>query len=187
MDSTPSTRTFSPFGTFSRSLEFTPSPELIQSAHAPFASVDTTTPDRTPKRVILRIRPIPGNDTEDNKYQEYIKTFLLHCGPARWDPNTFYSTRHYDHVQPCSATHLWHIVIDMEKDKFDGLDFDQLPHEIYKVERRQTGLHFHLRDPIKYARFYSIVHSYSDGYLWASQPAPPACLLESEMAKCNGW
>ena len=131
--------TFSPFGTFSPTLVFTPSQELIDSAHAPFAGTPAT-PNTSPKRVILRIRPIPGNDIEDNAYQEYIKTFLLHCGPARWDPNTYYTTRHYTHIQPCSTTHPWHIIIDMEKDKFDGSDFNKLPHEIYKVERRQTGL-----------------------------------------------
>src|SRR4051794_33707655 len=130
----------SPNGTFSPSLVFTPSPEFIRAAHVPFASTSTTTPDSTPKRVILRIRPIPGNDTEDDRYSEYVKTFLLHCGPARWDPNTKYFTRHYDHIQPCSSIHSWHIIIDMEKDEFDGLDFDKLPHEIYRVERRQTGM-----------------------------------------------
>ncbi|KAH0556449.1 hypothetical protein GP486_005642 [Trichoglossum hirsutum] len=120
--------------------------------------------DITPKRVILRIRPIPGNDTEDNKYQEYIKTFLLLSD--RWEPGTNYSLRHFAHIQPCSSIHPWHIIIDMETDKFSGSNFDQLGHEIYKVERRQTGLHFELRDPTKYARFYTIVREYSDLYTW---------------------
>ncbi|KAI9771217.1 MAG: hypothetical protein M1839_002838 [Geoglossum umbratile] len=162
----------SPYGTFSPSLDFIPSLELISAAHAPFASTSTATPDTTPKRIILRIRPIPGNDTEDNKYQEYVKTFLLHCGPARWDPSTHIFPRHYDHIQPCSSTHPWHIIIDMEKDKFDGLDFNQLPHEIYRVERRQTGLHFQLQDPMTYARLYSIVRRYSDDYTWGRQGVP---------------
>jgi hypothetical protein len=140
MDNATSTHTFSPFGTFSPSLNFTPSPELIRSAHAPFASTSSPLQDTSPKRVILRIRPIPGNDTEDNKYMEYIKTFLLHSGPARWDPNTSYSIRHYAHIQPCSSTYSWHIIIDMEKDKFDGSDFDKLTHEVYRVDRRQTGM-----------------------------------------------
>ncbi|KAH0551436.1 hypothetical protein GP486_007350 [Trichoglossum hirsutum] len=128
-----------PAGTRLVSLDWTPPPELIRSAHAAFDATSTT-PDTSPKRVILRIRPIPGNDTEDNKYVEYIKTFLLYCGPARWDPAIGYFDRHYGHLQPCSSTHPWHIIIDMEKDKFDGSDFNKLPHEIYKVERRQTGL-----------------------------------------------
>jgi len=123
-----------PTGTFS-SLVFTPSPELISSARAALATIP---PDNTPKRVILRIRPVPDDDYEDDKYQEYVKTFLLRCG--RWEPGTDYSIRHYDHIQPCSSTHPWHIIIDLEIDKFDGSNFDQLPHEIYKVERRQTGL-----------------------------------------------
>jgi hypothetical protein len=123
-----------PTGTFS-SFIFTPSPELISSARAACAA---TPPDTFPKRIILRIRPMPDDDYEDDKYQEYVKTFLLRCG--RWEPGTDYSTRHYDHIQPCSSTHPWHIIIDLEKAKFDGSDFDQLPHEIYKVERQQNGL-----------------------------------------------
>jgi hypothetical protein len=99
---------------------------------------DTLSADLLPKRVILRIRPIPGNDTEDNHYQEYVKTFLLRCG--RWEPGTSYTPRHFPHIQPCSSTHPWHIIIDMESHHFSGSHFDQLPHEIYKVERRETGL-----------------------------------------------
>jgi hypothetical protein len=129
-----------PPGTRLVSLAWTPPPELIDSIHAAFAATPTPASDTSPKRVILRIRPVPGNDTEDLKYIEYVKTFLLHCGPARWDPNTSYFARHYSHFQPCSDTHPWHIVIDMEIDKFDGSDFDQLTHEVYSVERRPTGL-----------------------------------------------
>lgn len=105
--------------------------------------VDTsTTPsDPAPKRVILRIRPIPGKPNEVNNYLDYIYAFLRYCGPERWDPTTSHCKRHYDHIQGHSAVETWHIILDMEKDKFSGSDFDQLPHEVYRVERRQTGMY----------------------------------------------
>lgn len=109
----------------------------------PSTSLDTITeviPVTTPKRIILRIRPILDNPYEDNNYLEYIYAFLRYCGPERWDPTTSHCKRHFDHIQQSSAIEPWHIILDMEKDKFSGSDFDHLPHEIYKVERRQTGM-----------------------------------------------
>jgi hypothetical protein len=129
-----------PTGTFPSSLGFTPSPELIRSAHAAFAANPIPASNNTPKRVILRIGPNPRDEYEDDKYQEYIITFLLRCGPTRCVPNTSYSIRHYYHIQPpYSSIHTWHIILDMEKGKFSRSDFDQLPHEIYKVVRREDG------------------------------------------------
>ncbi|KAI9761427.1 MAG: hypothetical protein M1840_001940 [Geoglossum simile] len=123
--------------------------------------------DPAPKRIILRIRPNPNTPYECNKYMEYVETFLLRCG--RLEPGGNYTHRHRDHIQPSSTTEPWHIIIDMEKHKFSGTDFDQLPHEIYRVERRETGIHFQLRDPVKYARYYTIARQYSDRYPWGSQ------------------
>ncbi|KAI9770890.1 MAG: hypothetical protein M1839_003010 [Geoglossum umbratile] len=131
----------------------------------PANSTSTIPTDTTsPARIILRICPIPSSPYEDHKYTEYANALLLHRGHREIITN--YTTPHFVHVQPSSGIHPWHIIIDLQKDKFDGLDFDQLPHEIYKVKRLETGLHFHLRDPTKYARFYSKVRPHSDRYTW---------------------
>ena len=90
------------------------------------------------KRVVLRIAPIPGHPYEDNKYLEFINSFLQHCG--RWEPSVSYPQQHYAHIEGCSTTHSWHIVLDMDKHLFSGSDFDKLPHEVYKVTRRESAL-----------------------------------------------
>jgi len=108
------------------------------SSSPPINTTLTNSSDPVAKRVILRIRPHPDRPYECNNYMEYVETFLLSCG--RLEPGANYTHRHYDHIQPCSTVEPWHIIIDLEKNKFSGSDFDKLPHEIYKVERRQTGL-----------------------------------------------
>ena len=94
--------------------------------------------ETTPKRVILRVGPLPGQDYEDDGYQDIVKAFLIYCG--RWEDGADYSVKHFVHVEPSSASHTWHLVIDMDKAKFSGSGFGQLRHEIYKVKRQQSSL-----------------------------------------------
>jgi hypothetical protein len=91
-----------------------------------------------PKRVILRIRPRSDLEYEEDKFNEYVLAFLTHHNPE--ETHVRWWARHFMHLQLCSTSRSWHIMLDMNMNNFDSSNFDQLPHEIYRVERRQTGL-----------------------------------------------
>jgi hypothetical protein len=92
----------------------------------------------TSKRVILRISPRSDLEYEEDKFNEYIQAFAAHYNRSK--PRACWWSDYFMHLQLCSTTHPWHIILDLNVDNFDGSDFNQIPHEIYKVQRLQTGL-----------------------------------------------
>ncbi|PSS08489.1 hypothetical protein M430DRAFT_22727 [Amorphotheca resinae ATCC 22711] len=79
-------------------------------------------PDRSPKRVVLRLKVSELERRSSSEYDDAIKAYLLLAGrPANEDESSFY------------------IIIDLEKYSLVDGEFWNLPHEIYHVRRFQDS------------------------------------------------
>lgn len=97
-------------------------------------------PDRSPKRVVLRLKVSDFEGRSSSEYDDAIKAYLLFAGrPANKDE----VQRHYAHIEPFQAPELqqisFHIIIDLEKHSLVDGEFRNLPHEIYRVRRFQDS------------------------------------------------
>lgn len=123
--------------------------------------MDTTTPSTSsdttrksgiicsrpqPKRVILRLRvnEFEGEGHDWEQHIDAIKAYLTWAGrPTSEYEGEFETRRHYAHVEPFQAAEVqqttFHVVLDMEQHMLDEANFDDLPHEIFRVRRNKEG------------------------------------------------
>jgi hypothetical protein len=109
-------------------------PTLQNHSHGLKGSGDI--PDRSPKRVVLRLKVSEFEGCTSPDFDHAIKAYLLFAGrPTDRDE----MQRHYAHVEPFQAPELkqtsFHIIIDFDKDLLVDGNLRGLPHEIYCVRR----------------------------------------------------
>jgi hypothetical protein len=100
------------------------------------SSPTSTNLERQPKRVILRLRVNEFEGCDPSEYNDAIKAYLAFAGRST---NKLKENKHYAHIEPFQALELqqtsFHITFDLEKDFLDDPNFQNLPHEIYRVRR----------------------------------------------------
>ena len=99
-----------------------------------------------PKRVILRLRvdEFEGEGRSWEQHVDAINAYLTWAGRSTSEYEGAYETRkHFAHVEPFQAPELkqtsFHVILDMEQRSLDRPNFDNLPHEIYRVRRDDSG------------------------------------------------
>ncbi|KAH8587965.1 hypothetical protein B0O99DRAFT_601169 [Bisporella sp. PMI_857] len=95
---------------------------------------------RSPKRVILRLRVSDFEGRRSSEYTDAIKAYLLF---ARRPTSEDEVKKHYPHIEPFQSPELqqtsFHIIIDVEKHMVNDGEFRDLPHEIYRIRRNEQG------------------------------------------------
>lgn len=101
-------------------------------------------PRKVPKRVILRLRvsEFEGEGHSWEQYVDAINTYLIWAGrPTDEYQGDYQMRRHFAHVEPFQAPELnqktFHVILDIEQHSLREADFDQIPHEIYRVRRNE--------------------------------------------------
>lgn len=99
-------------------------------------------PGKEPRRVILRLRvnEFEGEGCGWEQFVDAIETYLVWAGRPKKEYRGDYQTRtHFAHVEPFQAPELnqttFHVVLDVEQHSLAEVNFDLLPHEIYRVRR----------------------------------------------------
>lgn len=99
------------------------------------------------KRVILRLRvsDFEGKGRSWEQYEDAIKAYLVWDGRSTSEYEGDHQTRrHFAHVEPFQAPEVnqktFHVVLDIEQRMLQDADFEQLPHEVYRVRRKEDGL-----------------------------------------------
>ena len=96
-----------------------------------------------PKRVILRLRVDDFSGRDWSEYDDAIRSYLSFAGRPT-DREEI--QKHYAHIEPFQAPELnqtsFHITLDMEKDGISkpNPDFNELPHEVYRVRKDGEGI-----------------------------------------------
>ncbi len=103
-------------------------------------------PGTTPKRVILRLRvnEFEGDGRSWEQYVDAIDTYLIWAGrPTQEYRGDYQMRRHFAHVEPFQAPEInqetFHIILDIEQRSLPEANFDNIPHEIYRVRRDAEG------------------------------------------------
>ena len=106
----------------------------------------TAGPEKTPKRVILRLRvdEFEGEGRSWEQYTDAIETYLIWAGrPTHEYEGDYQSRRHFAHVEPFQAPELhqktFHVILDIDQHSLSEVILDHLPHEIYRVRRNEGG------------------------------------------------
>lgn len=91
-----------------------------------------------PKRVILRLRVA---DFEKESASEFVNAIQAYLNFAGYNEDVQY----YSHIEPFQSPEIrqlsFHIILDIHKDKIQTVDFNLLPHEVYRVRRKQDKLY----------------------------------------------
>ena len=100
----------------------------------------STTADCRSKRVILRLRVNEFGGRDPSEYSDAIKAYLAF---ANRPTSELEQNKHYAHIEPFQAPEVWqtsfHITLDMEKDMLVKPNFENLPHEVYRIRRDEQG------------------------------------------------
>ncbi|MCJ1381359.1 hypothetical protein MMC17_004469 [Xylographa soralifera] len=100
----------------------------------------STTLERQPKRVILRLRVNDFEDCNSSEYNNAIKTYLAY---AKRPTSELEENRHYAHIEPFQHYELqqtsFHIILDINKDSLAQPNMQSLPHEVYHIRRNEQG------------------------------------------------
>jgi len=98
------------------------------------------TSDHQPKRVILRLRV---RDFEGGNSFEYIDAIKAYLAFAKRPTSELEENKHYVHIEPFQDPELqqttFHITLDINKDLLDQPNFQDLPHEVYRIRRDEQG------------------------------------------------
>ena len=94
-----------------------------------------------PKRVILRLRVNDFGGGDPSEYSDAIRAYLAFAGRPISELG---ENRHYAHIEPFQGPEIpqrsFHIILNLEKDSFhNSNNFQNLPHEIYRVRRDKQG------------------------------------------------
>ena len=94
------------------------------------------------KRVILRLRANDFNDFNHADHVKPVESYLIFSGRSTQE---LVENRHYVHVEPLNpeitkSNPRFHIIIDIEKDHFQGTLDQNFPHELYRVRRENDDL-----------------------------------------------
>jgi hypothetical protein len=118
----------------------------IASSAAAIASTDIESTPK-PKRVILRLR-VNEFDEDGHSWEEHvdaIKAYLIWAGRLASEyEGPFEMRKHFAHVEPFQPYDLpqpttFHVILDIEQHSLENPNFDDVPHEIYRVRRNKEG------------------------------------------------
>ncbi|KAJ9641103.1 hypothetical protein H2199_005771 [Coniosporium tulheliwenetii] len=131
----------------------------------------STSHEREPKRVILRLRTNEFEGRDSSEYNDPIKAYLAFAGRST---NELEENKHYAHIEPFQAPELqqtvFHITLDIEKDSLDNPNFQTLPHEIYRVRRDIHGKFQvkRIQNPLEEKNYITRMRKFTDSlYAWA--------------------
>ena len=93
-----------------------------------------------PKHVILWLWVNEFEGHVPSGYYDAIKAYLTFAGRST---SELEEKKHYAHIEPFQDPELrqtsFHITLDIEKDMLDDPNFQDLPHEIYRIRRDEQG------------------------------------------------
>jgi hypothetical protein len=90
------------------------------------------------------VNEFEGEGRSWEQHVDAIKAYLVWAGRLTSEYEGEYEERkHFAHVEPFQAPELkqktFHIVLDIEQHLLEEPNFDNLPHEIYRVRRDKEG------------------------------------------------
>ena len=109
-----------------------------------------------PKRVILRLQvnEFEGEGRSWEQHVDAIQAYLTWAGrpTSEYDEGPYETRKHFAHIEPFQDPELqqttFHVVLDIEQDMLNELNFDTVPHEIYRLRRNEEGKLYNLMTPL---------------------------------------
>lgn len=108
--------------------------------------VDAYRPDVPAKTVILRFRvnEFEGNAYSSEDHIDAIQTYFRWTRLQIIELEDEHATNGYfAHVKPFQAPEvkqrIFHLVLEIQQQSLDYVNFDNIPHEVYRVRRKLEG------------------------------------------------
>jgi uncharacterized NAD(P)/FAD-binding protein YdhS len=105
-------------------------------------SYNANHPGTLPKRVILRLRvnEFEGKGHSWEDHVDAIQAYFRWAGLPMSEFESEHATKQYfAHVEPFQALEVkqrtFHVILDIQQQPLDEVNFDIIPHEVYRVRR----------------------------------------------------
>lgn len=109
-------------------------------------SYNVNHPGTLPKRVILRLRvnEFEGKGHSWEDHVDAIQAYFRWAGLAMSEFEGEHATKQYfAHVEPFQALEVkqktFHVILNIQQQPLDEVNFDIIPHEVYRVRRNLDG------------------------------------------------
>ena len=109
-------------------------------------SYNANRPGTLPRRVILRLRvnEFEGKGHSWEDHVDAIQAYFRWAGLPMSEVEGEHATKEYfAHVEPFQAHEVkqrtFHVILDIQQQPLDEVNFDIIPHEVYLVRRKLDG------------------------------------------------